>query len=179
MLHSSLLQKTLRKFVAKFVAYFQRILRIGFVKMQDSLRNVGFQATFRFVTFFATGPRKWNNGPNMPFGPLFHFLCNILRPHLVQTEGIKLQFVHSSTFLRFESNWVKYPNSELDLFSFPTLWQKQKVSKVRLVFLSPFPLDDEERTSCCPFPDRDLLRTDIFRQPRGQQAIHQSAFFSF
>ena len=49
--------KMLRKFVTKFVAYFQRILRIPETKFVGFSKFVGFLATNEFVTFYTTGPR--------------------------------------------------------------------------------------------------------------------------
>ena len=51
-----LLYKMLRKFVTKFVAYFQRILRIPETKFVGLSKFVGFLATNEFVTFYTTGP---------------------------------------------------------------------------------------------------------------------------
>ena len=46
----------LRKFVTKFVAYFQRILRIPETKFVGFSKFVGFLATNEFVTFYTTDP---------------------------------------------------------------------------------------------------------------------------
>ena len=69
--------------------------RLWWVRRRSRLRQVRAQGAYGFPQFYTgwgcrMSYRKWNSGQNgphwpvCPFGPLFYFIHNILRPHPLQ-----------------------------------------------------------------------------------------------